>query len=438
MTTQIPAAAPPSAGDITGPQRSRLSQWTGRLTPAQLRRIGVVLTLASLITAVISLVSGTSRVGAIDDAGNRDASLAQAAGEIYQALADADAMATSGYVSSGQEPPAIRMRYDADITRAGQRLAQAAQLITPDDPAAKPLDTMITGLPAYAGLIETARTYNRQGLPLGQSYLAQGSSQMRTELLPAAQSLRHSEVSALNADYQRASALPIAVVVFGLALLFIALDFSRKEFRRTRRRLNLGVAAAIVAVVAGLLWWVAATVSTNTALADANEASDAATALDEARTLVLQARSNESLVLVARSGGSASDQGFTDQVDRLLAGDGPLSVAGDNGVNVAGIREAADNWVEAHKNLRAADDEGRYADAVQAAVGTDADSSGSAFTALDKAVGEAGDTARDRLSTATGDASDATTLLGFGPAVLFALAAIGFAIGIARRVEEYR
>jgi hypothetical protein len=424
MTTQISAAAPPSAGGATGPQRSRLSQWTGPRTPAQLRRIGVVLTLASLITAVISLVSGTSRVGAIDDAGNRDASLAQAAGEIYQALADADAMATSGY--------------DADITRASQRLAEASRLITPDDPAAKPLDTMITGLPTYAGLIETARTYNRQGLPLGQSYLAQASTQMRTELLPAAQSLRHSEVSALNADYQRASALPVAVVVFGLALLFIALDFSRKEFRRTRRRLNLSVAAAIVAVVAGLLWWVAATVSTDTALADANEASDAATALDEASTLVLQARSNESLVLVARSGGSASDDDFTDQIDRLLASSGPLAVAGDNGVDVADIRTAANNWVKAHKKLRAADDEGRYADAVQAAVGTDTSSSGSAFTALDKAIGDAGDTARARLSTATGDASDATTLLGFGPAVLFALAAVGFAIGIARRVEEYR
>lgn len=437
MTTQTPAA-PPSAGGTTGPQRSRLAQWTGPRTPAQLRRIGIVLTLASLVTAVISLVSGTSRVGAIDDAGNRDASLTQAAGEIYQALADADAMATSGYVSSGQEPPALRARYDADLNRASRRLAEASRLITPDDPAAKPLDAMITGLPAYTGLIETARTYNRQGLPLGQSYLAQASTQMRTQLLPAAQSLRHTEVSALNADYQRASALPIAVVVFGLALLFIALDFSRKEFRRTRRRLNPSVAAACVAVVAGLLWWTVATVSTGNALADANEASDAATALDEASTLVLQARSNESLVLVARSGGSASDDDFTGQIDRLLASNGPLAVAGANGVDVAGIRGAADTWVDAHKNLREADDEGRYADAVQAAVSTDAGSSGSAFTALDKAVGDAGGTARARLSAATGDAGDASALLGFGPAVLFALAAVGFAIGIARRVEEYR
>ncbi|TDP92942.1 hypothetical protein [Labedaea rhizosphaerae] len=427
MTTQSPVL-----------RRSRAAQWTGPRTPARLRRIGVVLTLASLVTAVLSLVGGTTRTSAVTDVGNRDTSLTQVAGEVYQALADADAMATSGYVSAGQEPAAVRTRYDADVTRAGQRLAQASRQVGPDDPAAKPLDTMITGLPAYAGLIETARTYNRQGLPLGQSYLAQASTQMRTQLLPAAEELRRAEVTELNADYRQASALPVAVVLFGLALLIAALDFSRKEFRRTRRRLNLGVVAACVAVVAGLLWWVVATASTDSALAEANKASDAATALDEARTFVLQARSNENLVLVARSGGSASDQGFTDQLDRLRADDGPLAKAAANGVDVSTIRTAARAWTAAHKNLRTADDAGRYADAVQAAVGTGKGSSGAAFTALDKAVSDAGGTARARLAAATDDASGATTLLAFGPTVLFALAAAGFAIGVARRVEEYR
>lgn len=427
MTTQSPVL-----------RRSRAAQWTGPRTPARLRRMGIVLTLASLVTAVLSLVGGTTRVGAVTDVGNRDTSLTQVAGEVYQALADADAMATSGYVSAGQEPAAIRTRYDADITRAGQRLAQASRQVGPDDPAAKPLDTMITGLPGYAGLIETARTYNRQGLPLGQSYLAQASTQMRTQLLPAAEELRRAEVTELNTDYQQASALPVAVVLFGLALLIAALDFSRKEFRRTRRRLNFGVVAACVAVVAGLVWWVVATASTESALADANKASDAATALDEARTFVLQARSNENLVLVARSGGSASDQGFTDQLGRLQADDGPLAKAAASGVDVGEIRTAAQAWTVAHKRLRTADDAGRYADAVHSAVGNDVVGSGAAFTSLDKAVSDAGTTARTRLAAATDEASGATTLLATGPAVLFALASIGFAIGVARRVEEYR
>ena len=75
---------------------------------------------------------------------------------------------------------------------------------------------------------------------------------------------------------------------------------------------------------------------------EANRASDAATALDEARTLVLQARSNESLVLVARSGGSASDEGFTRQLDALQAAGGPLARAADNRAAVEPIRAAVE------------------------------------------------------------------------------------------------
>jgi hypothetical protein len=438
MTTTQSPAVPSTSSSGAGRRRSRLARWTGPRTPARLRRIGVVLTLACLVTAVLSLVGGTARAGAVSDVGDRDTALTQDAGEIYRALADADAMATSGYVSAGQEPAAVRTRYDADVTGAGQRLALASRQVSPDDPAAMPLNTLITGLPAYTGLVETARTYNRQGLPLGQSYLAQASTRMRTQLLPAAEALRQAEVAALNTDYRDASSLPVAVVLFGLAVLAGAVDFSRKEYRRTRRRLSPGVVLASLLVVAGVLWWVLATVSTESALAEANKASDATTALDEARTLVLQARSNESLVLVARSGGSASDQGFTDQLTRLTADGGPLASAEGNGADVGEIRSAARTWTAAHQRLRAADDAGRYAEAVQSATGSGGGSSGAAFAALDKTVGAAGAAARSRLADATHDAGSATSLLGFGPAVLFVLAAAGFAIGVARRVEEYR
>lgn len=438
MTTTQSPAAPPASRDTRDGKLSWWTQWTGPRTPARLRRVGVLLTLAGLITAVLSLIGGSSRAGAVTDAAGRDTTLTRHAGEIYQALAHADAMATSGYVSAGQEPAAIRTRYDADIANAGQRLAEASRQVAPDAPAAKPLDTLITGLPAYTGLVETARTYNRQGLPLGQSYLAQASQQMRTELLPAAEKFRRIEVDALNTDYRAASSLPIAVVVFGIALFLAALDFARRESWRTRRRFNLGVAGATALVVAGVLWWALSTVAGESALADANRASDATTALDEARTLVLQARSNESLVLVARSGGSASDSGFTEQLDRLTAKDGPLGVAEDSGADVDDIRAATTAWSEAHARLRRFDDSGDYQKAVRSAVGTDAGSSGAAFAVLDKTVSSAGADARNRLADATSAADDATTLLAFGPAVLFTLAAAGFAIGVARRVEEYR
>src|ERR671915_284475 len=77
---------------------------TGGATPQRLRRVGAVLVVGALLAGVVGLVSGLSRTNAIGDEGGRLATLSADAAEIYRALADADAMATSGYVSGGTEP----------------------------------------------------------------------------------------------------------------------------------------------------------------------------------------------------------------------------------------------------------------------------------------------------------------------------------------------
>ena len=44
-------------------------------------------------------------------------------------------------------------------------------------------------LAVYTGLVETARTNNRAGNPVGSSYLSEASSLMQTQILPDAQRL---------------------------------------------------------------------------------------------------------------------------------------------------------------------------------------------------------------------------------------------------------
>jgi len=63
-----------------------------------------------LLTAVVSLASGVSRQSATDEGAGRVAALTVDAAELYSSLADADAMATSGYVAGAQEPPIVRLR----------------------------------------------------------------------------------------------------------------------------------------------------------------------------------------------------------------------------------------------------------------------------------------------------------------------------------------
>ncbi|HZG92342.1 MAG TPA: hypothetical protein VEZ42_19215, partial [Pseudonocardia sp.] len=353
------------------PVRPGLPPLTGSSTPERLRRVGLLLVLGCAVAAVVSVVSGLDRTSAVRESDTRTAALASDAAALYQSLADADATATGGYVAGGREPAQVRSRYDTDITRAAERLVHAAGLLPDGDPATAPVSRMTSQLPVYAGLMETARAYNRQGLPLGQSYLTQASRLMQSSMLPAAAELRTMATRGLAEAYRQGSAPPLAVLVLGVGLLAAVLDLALGERTRTNRLLSPGLVACAVAVTAALLWWAVAWVVAGSALAAADRHTDATTALDDARTAVLQARSNENLVLVARGGGSA-DRTFTELLDRVAGPDragGLLDAAEADGADVGDVRVAVVAWDEAHRQVRELDDSGRFNEAVQSVIG---------------------------------------------------------------------
>jgi hypothetical protein len=418
----------------------------GSSTPARLLRLGAVLVLGCLLTAVVSLGSGLSRQAATSEGDGRVAALSVDAAELYRSLADADAMATSGYVAGGVEPAAVRARYDDDLASAARRLVHAAGELAAADPG-RPLVATVAGqLPVYSGLIETARFYNRQGLPLGQSYLGSGSRLMREVVLPAVEQLRRQQSVALTDDYGRGGAVPLAVLLVCGATLAGLLDAGLRERRRTNRTVNPGLATAAGLLVLAVLWWVAATAVTDARLGGAVRHGEATTALDDARAAVLQARSNESLVLVARAGDSASDAGFTGQLARVLGTDGTGGLlatatagAGPDGAGpVEEVRTSAQRWQQAHRRVRELDDAGRYTDAVASAIGTDPAGSRATFERLDAALAGALDAQRSALDADAGAASGALRGLAVGPMVLALLAGVAAAAGIAIRVREYR
>jgi hypothetical protein len=411
----------------------------GSATPLRLRRVGAVLVAGCLLTGLVGLLGGLSRTEAVRAGETRFAALTADAAELYRSLADADAMATSGFVSGGREPAQVRARYDADVDSATERLMHAALLLPDDDPSAASVTTISGQLAVYTGLVETARTYNRMGLPIGQSYLTSASQLMRTTILPAVEDVRRLQSAALATAHQRGGAFPFAVLLIGIATLAALVDVAMLERRRTHRLLDVGLLVAGAALLVALLWWGIAASVAGSRLDGAASHSTAATALDDARAAVLQARSNESLVLVARSGGSASDEEFGAQLERLLGTGGLLDAAhGAAGTDVEPIRAAGLAWREAHQQVRALDDGGRYPEAVASATGARPDGSGAAFERLDRTLGAAIATARDAASRETASAGSALVAAPFGSAVLAALAAGAAMTGIGRRIAEYR
>ena len=104
----------------------RRSLGSGSTTPERLFRVALVLVVGCLATALTSVLAGMARSASVAEAQTRIAALTTDSAELYRSLADADAMATSGYVAGGREPTAVRARYDDDIARATDRLVDAA------------------------------------------------------------------------------------------------------------------------------------------------------------------------------------------------------------------------------------------------------------------------------------------------------------------------
>ena len=410
----------------------------GATTPERLRRVAAVLVVGCLAAALAGVVSGAARTASVQQARTTISALTADSAEIYRALADADAMATSGYVAGGREPTAVRARYDADVAAAADRLVDAAGRL----PEGGPIAAIGAQLPVYTGLVETARTLNRGGLPLGQAYLGSASELMRTTILPAAAELHRTQAAALDAAHRRGAAVPFAVLLLLAAALAGVVDVSLRERRRTHRTLSVGLLAAGVALVAALGWWaVAATVAT-TRLDGAQRHAAATTALDDARTAVLQARSGESLTLVARSARFASDDDVVAQVARVVGPDGLLA-RGDGGApgsaqRLCAVAAALDEWRAAHQRVRELDDGGRYAEAVASVVTAQPGGSGAAFARLDAALADAIGAERAAYADDADAAARALTGVSIGPALLAVLAAVAVVAGLGRRIGEYR
>jgi hypothetical protein len=411
----------------------------GSTTPGRLRRVTAVLVIGCLASALAGVVAGLERTSSVDEARTRIFALTADSAELYRSLADADAMATSGYVSGGREPTAVRARYDDDIARATGRLVAAAGKL----PDGGPIATIAAQLPVYTGLVETARTLNRDGLPLGQAYLGSASQLMRTTILPAADELHRTQAAELDAAHGRGQAMPLAVLLLLAATLAGIVDVSLRERRRTHRTVSVGLVVGAGAVLAALLWWVAATAVANSRLDAAQRHGNAASALDDARTAVLQARSSESLTLVARSAGFASDDDFTNQIERVVGPDGAsgLLARADGGApgaadRLTAIAEAVGDWQAAHRRVRELDDGGRYPEAVASVVTTTPDGSGAAFERLDAALADAIGAERAAFADSAESVAGALTGVTVGTALLPLLAAGAVAAGLGRRIGE--
>lgn len=453
----VPVPAPPRRTAFAeGVDRLRAAAATG---PGRLRAIGALLALLVLAFGAVAAWQSGDRRTAAHDVLHRSQPLSSEAAGIYRSLADANTMASSGYLAGLQETQTTRRRYESDISTAAQGLVTAAANSAPGSPAAKTIGDLNELLPRYKGLVESARANNRQGFPVGGAYLRTANTLMQQQMLPAAETLYRNENGRRGADYGDATPYPWAAVALGVLALAALGWAQRREYRRTNRVLSRGLVGATAATAAVLLWLVAGHGLARSSLDDSRRDVDSLNVLHDARIASLKARGDENLTLVSRGaetrtlpGGKvmdAYDWNYDQEIGDLTGKLARAAAIADDAAGRAPVRAASESvkvWKSRHALARQADDAGDYRTARDRVIGTGAadgqgakdESTGACFDDVDDALRTAIDHETAKFEDAAQDGLGAMGLLPEGAAALALLGGAGALLGIGRRLSEYR
>jgi CHASE3 domain sensor protein len=275
----VTTVTPPRQG--APPARIRTASTT---TPGRYRLwslgTAVLLALATLLTvgSATQMRSSTQRAEATTGP------VLVATQQLVSSLAEADAAATSAFLSGRDEDPEQRRLYEQALARAGQQLEEVASLAGKDESVRTVLGRISVQVTRYAGLIEAARATNRVGNEEAKGYLVSAVSLADQLVTGDVKTLTDDAQANLRRDQnERTRGLVLALVALGLALA--ALGYGQFTLTRTSRRiLNPPLVLAAILTVVALAW-----------LARAGQASGAA--INEARN-----EGYDSIVLTAQLG----------------------------------------------------------------------------------------------------------------------------------------
>ncbi|MGW0609721.1 hypothetical protein [Streptomyces sp. NPDC002788] len=447
---------PPAHQSPTPRRRTAFAEGLDRLRtaattePGRLRIIGALVAALVVAFGAVSAWQMTDRAAAADDVLTSSQPLSSDAADIYRSLADANTAASSGFLAGGQESAASRDRYEKDIRTAAGKLVNAAANSDPDSPSAATIAKLNRLLPEYKGLVERARTYNRQGFPVGGAYLRYANEKMQQQMLPAAEDLYKKENQRLKADYGDATPYPWAAIVLGVIALAALAWAQHRNYRQTNRVLNHGLVAATATATVVLLWLI---VGQSVARAGLNDSFDhgvrSLNVLHDARIASLRARGNENLTLVARGAETkkvgdrtydAYDHDFGTDIKALGRHLAEAEKLADDASGEKPVTTAVGNmaeWKKRHTAARQQDEKGNYQQALDMVIGAKG-ATGECFDSVDENLRTALAHEETEFRRAAGDGRDALTGLPAGAAVLAVLGAAGAVLGIGRRLSEYR
>jgi len=410
--------------------------WT---TPGRILALGVILATLGVSSAFATSTTIDHRQQALTTVLNHTEPLSFAAGELYTTLSVADAAAATAFIA-GAEPRPVRQRYEQAITNAAAALTRAASGLT--DESMRELTARINAnLAVYTGVIETARTNNRAGNPVGSSYLSEASSLMQETILPDAQRLYQATSSQVDEETTASTRIPSPVILIVTATILFGAFAHRWLARRTRRRVNIGLVAGGLAIMV-MVVWVGTALVISTAVSRSAQ-NTAATSLKTVTNLAItaqQARADETLSLIRRGDEDVRKQSYYQRIETMQQ-ELAEYLERDDSIDKSALAEADQllaKWRAADERINAYISVGNYQAATQVALGTGQDDSTPAFDKLEAALAEGIQKSRERLRADITRAGRTLSGATVGAVVLSLGAAMAVALGLWPRMSEYR
>jgi len=422
------------------PDQPTHPRWSfANTTPGRLLAIGAVLAMLGVLSAFAISTTITERQLQLTNVLDHTEPMAFAAGQLYTTLSVADAAAATAIIS-GAEPQAVRQRYEQAITDAAVAVTRASSGLT--DPAlVELLGRTNAHLAVYTGLIETARTNNRVGNPVGSSYLSEASALMQQTILPDAQRLYEATSARVDAETTASATIPAPVIIVVAITLLFGAFAHRWLARHTRRRVNVGLVIGGLAIAIMIIWvGTALAISTAGSRAAKNTAAESLRAVTSLAITAQQARADETLALIRRGDEDVRKRSYYQRVDQMR--DELRDYLGrTNTVDKSGLAQAdqlLQKWRQADERIDDYIRVGNYQAATQVALGTGEDDSTPAFDKLNDALSQGIQESRTQLRTDITSARRVLSGTTVGGAMLSVGAALAVALGLWPRLSEYR
>jgi hypothetical protein len=430
-------------GALGGPRaRRRFRLPRASTTPGKLWLVRVGLVIVCLAWGALATLMVTQHASAAHDVAAADETLSLDAQQIYQSLADADVTVSTAYLYGRTGPYADRVRYQHDIAVAAADL-KVVTAASGNSGVTASLSTLSAALPVYTGYVEDGQIYNSLGYPAGGSFIQVASEEMHLTMLPAARSVYAQENAQLMRASSQATGLPLAVITLVAGLVVFVLLFRTQRWlsRRTHRTVNVGLFLASLATVAALIWLVVALAGSRSDLLRATtHGSVPAQTLAQADITALQARGDQTLNLISRTGDANFQQDFHVAQTRLsseLSSASAQSTA-DGAGKISAAGHTATAWFAVNQRAQQLDAAADYGAETQLEIGSGPGTAGTLFGQLESDLKTA---IRADQAVFASSATAGSNMFGGLEAGIIALAvimAVGCGWGLTRRLAEYR